>query len=131
MASEEINALGVFKRKTVRKISGPIKEEESWRLRTNKEVQDILQGADIVKFKKLPTLRSYGYIEMTNKERMPKQIVTARMAEIRKRGRQWKRWTDEIAQDLKIMVIRNWYTVARYQKERRRTVLKAKVHNRL
>jgi hypothetical protein len=27
MTSEEINALGVFKRKTVRKIYGPIQEE--------------------------------------------------------------------------------------------------------
>jgi len=29
MTSEEINALGVFKRKTVRKIYSPIQEEES------------------------------------------------------------------------------------------------------
>jgi len=29
MTSEEINALGVFKRKTVRKIYGPIQQEES------------------------------------------------------------------------------------------------------
>jgi len=47
---------------------------------------------------------------------MPTQAVTARMVGIRKR-RPWKRWTDEIKEDLKVMGIRNCHTVAREQKE--------------
>jgi hypothetical protein len=38
-----------------------------------------------------------------NNERMPKQIVTARMEGIRKRRRPQKRWTDEVEKDLKII----------------------------
>jgi hypothetical protein len=34
----------------VGKICGRIKVEESWRIRRNKEIQDILLGAGIVKF---------------------------------------------------------------------------------
>jgi hypothetical protein len=34
----------------VRKIYGTIKEEECWRIRTNKEIKHILQWIDIVKF---------------------------------------------------------------------------------
>lgn len=45
-----ISALKVFKKKMVTKIYGPIKEQERWRIRTNKEIQNMLQGADIVKF---------------------------------------------------------------------------------
>jgi hypothetical protein len=50
MTSEEVTALRVFKREIVRKIYGPIKKEENWRVRTNNKVQYILQGAGIVKF---------------------------------------------------------------------------------
>jgi hypothetical protein len=67
---------------------------------------------------------------MTTKERTPKQIMTATTARIWKKGKKCKGWTDKIAQDLKIMGIRNWHTVARYQKEWRRSILKAKVHDR-
>jgi hypothetical protein len=34
----------------VRKIYGPVKEGEHWRIRTNKAIQDILEGEDNVKF---------------------------------------------------------------------------------
>ena len=42
-----------------------------------------------------------------NKERMPKQTVTARMEVIRERGRQRERWADDVEEDLKKMGIRN------------------------
>jgi len=37
-------------REVVRKIYGPIEEEESWRIRMYKEIKDILQWPDIVIF---------------------------------------------------------------------------------
>jgi len=47
-------------RKNVRKMYGPVKEEESKRIRMNKELQDILQEADIANFIKLLALRRYA-----------------------------------------------------------------------
>jgi hypothetical protein len=52
-----------------------------------------------------------------NNERMPKKVVTARMEGTRQRGRQWKKLTDEVEQDLKINGIRNCHAEARDQKE--------------
>ena len=41
--AEEINLLGMFESKTVRKMCGRIKEEEEdWRIRTNKEIKNTL-----------------------------------------------------------------------------------------
>jgi hypothetical protein len=37
--------------------------------------------------------------------------------------------SDEVEEDLMVMGIRNWHTVARDRKERRRIVMKAKVHD--
>jgi hypothetical protein len=70
----------------LRKIYGPIKEKESWKIKTNKGRQAILQEADIVKFIKLLRLRWYGHNEMMNNG-VPKQIMTARMEGTRKTGR--------------------------------------------
>jgi hypothetical protein len=38
MNSEGMNDLRVFKRYILRQNCGPIKKEESWRIRTNKEI---------------------------------------------------------------------------------------------
>jgi len=36
MTSEEINTLRAFERKIAKNICGPVQEEDSWRIRTNK-----------------------------------------------------------------------------------------------
>jgi hypothetical protein len=64
------------------------------RIRTNKELHYILQWADMVKFTKSIRLKWYRQTEITNNKRRPKQIKTARMEEIKKEGRPYKRWTD-------------------------------------
>jgi hypothetical protein len=107
MTSEEMNALRIFERKIVRRIYDPINEGESWRIRTNKEIEDILEGADIVKFIKSLKLRWCGHIERMNNERMPKKVMTTKMEGTRKKGRPRKRWINEVEEVLKIMGIRN------------------------
>jgi hypothetical protein len=43
LTTEETNLLRIFEQKIVRKIYGPIKEEEKcWIIRTKKEIKDIL-----------------------------------------------------------------------------------------
>jgi len=58
-----VSYLHSVQRKNVRKIHGPIKEEESQRITMNKELQDILQEADIANFVKLLGLRWYAEAE--------------------------------------------------------------------
>jgi hypothetical protein len=64
----------MFERIIVRKNCGYIKEEETWRIRTNKEIQKIIQGAGIVKFIKSVKLRCYRRTERMNNGRMRDQI---------------------------------------------------------
>jgi hypothetical protein len=130
VTSEEMNALRIFERKIVRKIYGPINEGESWRIRTNKEIEFILEGAEIVKFIKYLRVRWCGHIERMNNERMPKKMTT-KMEGTRKKRKTRKRWIDEVEEDLKIMGIRNWHAVAKDRQEWRKIVLEAKVHNGL
>jgi hypothetical protein len=41
---EEKRILAVFERKILRKIYGPVKENELWRIRRNDELEDIFKG---------------------------------------------------------------------------------------
>jgi hypothetical protein len=79
------------------------KEGDSWRIRTNKEIKDIFQGADIVKFIKFSRIRWYGHVERMQNQRMPKQTAAVTTEGTRKRGRPGKRWKDEVEEDLNIM----------------------------
>ena len=47
---EEERPLAVFERKILRKIHGPVKENELWRIRRNDELQAIIKGENIVRF---------------------------------------------------------------------------------
>jgi hypothetical protein len=47
---EEERVLAVFERKILRKIYGPVKENELRRIRRNDEVEDIIKGENIVRF---------------------------------------------------------------------------------
>jgi hypothetical protein len=43
---EEERVLAVFERKILRKIYGPVKEKELWRIRRNDELEDIIKGGE-------------------------------------------------------------------------------------
>jgi hypothetical protein len=102
-----MNALRRLGRKIIRKIYGPIKEGERWRIRMKKEIQGIIQGADIVKFTKSLRLRSYGHVERMPNHRMPKQLATTTKEGAWKRGRPRKRWRDDVAEDLETLGVKN------------------------
>jgi len=57
------------------------------------------------------TLRWYEHAERMNNERMRNQIVSARMEGIKKRRTQWKRLTDVVEENLKILGVRSWNMV--------------------
>ena len=54
--------LGVFERKILRRIYGPICEETVWRSRYNEEVYRLYDGADLVTTIKITRLRWAGHV---------------------------------------------------------------------
>ena len=47
---EEERTLAVFERKILRKIYGPMKENELWRIRQNDELETTIKVENIVRF---------------------------------------------------------------------------------
>lgn len=87
MATEEIDVLTIFDRTIVRKVHGPTKEGECWRVTTNKELYDTIKQRSH-KIYKIPLT----HVERTQNRIMPKQFARATNDETRKRGRPNKKW---------------------------------------
>ena len=71
----EERALAVFERKILRKIYGPVKENELWRIRQNDELETIIKEENIVRFIKCQRMRWLGHIERTQDTAIPKKDV--------------------------------------------------------
>jgi hypothetical protein len=87
MATDETDVLTVFDRTIVRKVYGPTKGGECWRVITNKELHDTIKQRSH-KFYKIPLT----HVERTQNRIMPKQFARATKEKTRKRGRPNKKW---------------------------------------
>ena len=75
-------------------------------MRINKEVEDYMEGEDIVKHIKSGRIRWTDHVQTMNEDRLPKQICRARMDGRRLKGRPRNRWQDQLEMDLRIMGVR-------------------------
>jgi hypothetical protein len=91
--------LRIFERKIIRKIYGPVMENNSWRIRYNEEISKLLKGEDIVRFIKSQRIRWLGHVERMEDNAMPKRML---------KGRPRMRWPEEIENDLKRMKVTGW-----------------------
>ena len=71
LTKEEERALAVFERKFLRKIYGPVRESELWRIRRNDELEDIIKVENIVRFIKCQRIRWLGHIERMQDTAIP------------------------------------------------------------
>ena len=73
LTTEEERALAVFERKMLRKIYGPVKENELWRTQQNDELEAINKGQNIVRFIKCQRIRWLGHVERMQDTAIPKK----------------------------------------------------------
>ena len=55
--------LGIFERKILRKIYGPVNENGEWRIRNNKELYELYKSSDIITDIKIARLRWVGHVQ--------------------------------------------------------------------
>jgi hypothetical protein len=111
----------------MRKIYGPVKENELWRIRRNDELEDIIKGENIVRFIKSHRIRWLGHIERMQDTAIPKKMYGKLYATIR-RGRPKTRWLDHVSTDLRKMGINELSGGARDREVWRRIGMEAKAH---
>lgn len=120
--------LAIFERKILRKIYGPVKENEEWRLRYNRELYELYNSPDIVTDIKVGRLRWAGHIQRMKANEMVRKIMESKPEGRRKMGRPNLRWMDGILQDVKSLKLQNWWMVARDREAWRRMLREALTH---
>ena len=94
LTSKQESLLSCFERKIQRAISGPVHERDVWRIRTNRELRDILGSETIIGAIKSARLRWAGHVQRMSDDRITKKALEKNFENKRARGRPRKRWID-------------------------------------
>jgi GTP1/Obg family GTP-binding protein len=98
----------MFERKIIRRIYGPVMENNVWRIRYNEELNTLFKGEDIVRFIKSQRIRWLGHVERMEENEIWKRMLKGRLYSKRRKGRPRMRWLDDVEGDLKKMEVKGW-----------------------
>jgi hypothetical protein len=87
MAKKEEQALVILERKIFRRIYGPKYEDGEWKSRMNRELEELSEAENIVKWINGQRISWLGHLERMEENRMPKKIFTQELEGTRQRGR--------------------------------------------
>ena len=90
----------------LRGIFGPTKENRTWRIRNNEQLDKLIKHEYTVNYIKAQRLSRFGHIQRMPEARAAKEIFKWNPLTARPRGRPKYRWEDNITQDLGQMKIK-------------------------
>jgi hypothetical protein len=131
MIKKEEKALLIFERKIFSRIYGPKYEDVEWKIRTNRELEELNRGENIVKWIKGQMISWLGHLVRMEEDRMPKKIFTQELEGTRRSGRPRKRWTEKVERDLQVLGVRRWKELVIDRDKWRGIVRQAKAHSGL
>jgi hypothetical protein len=131
MTTDDENALRSLERKTLRRIYSPVQDQDGWRIRYNQELSELIKGQDLVRFIKTQRLRWLGHLDRMPESQMPKRMLRGRLHSRRKKRSPKKRWMDSMTEDLRVMGVRGWRSMAADRERCRGIVQEAKAHQGL
>jgi sorting nexin-29 len=111
----EEEKLLIFERKILRKIFGPIQENNVRRILYNHEIYkkyDKFDGTDIVRTIKASRIRWLGHLFRNPDATPAKKVTFSRIEGKRRKGRPPTRWLDDVEKDLKLLGVNRWRAVA-------------------
>jgi hypothetical protein len=106
-------------------------EDGFWTIRMNYELSELVKNADIVRFIKSSRMTWLGHVMRMDEKRTPKRILEWKPIGRRIRGRPWKRWIEDIEDDIQVIGIRGWRKLCKERQEWKRITEKAKTHSGL
>jgi hypothetical protein len=109
--------LRILYRQILRKIFGPIYiVKYIWKIINHAELDQVINGADIVRFIKAQKVKWLGHIQRMDTSRIAKRTFEWKAIGRRSLGRPRLRWLDDVCDDLKVLKVKNWKELARDRK---------------
>jgi len=131
LTKKEEQALLIFERKIFRRIYSAKYENGEWKSWTNRELEEMSQGENIVKLIKGQRISWLGHLERMEEDRMHKKTFTQEQEGTRRSGRPRKRWKEEVERDLQVLGVRRWRQFVADRKKWKDIVRQAKAHSGL
>ena len=113
----------------LRGIFGPTKENQTWRIKNNEELDKLIKHENIVNYIKAQRLSRFSHTQRLPEARATKKIFKWNPLTTRPRGRPIYRLEDNIIEDLGQMKIKNWITCVQDRAKWEDVVEKAKTSN--
>ena len=85
LTKKEEQAVLIFEKKLFRRMYCPKYENEEWKNRTNRELEEMSKGENIVKWIKGQRISWLCHLERMDEDRMPKKIFTQELEGTRRR----------------------------------------------
>ena len=111
----------------LRKIFGPEKESDIWRIRSNHELMDVRRQPDSIWEIRKGRLRWLWRVERIRSERTVKKVFKDIPEGKRSFGKPRKKWLDDVENDLKKMSVRGWRKMAKDRSAWKLILKKARV----
>jgi hypothetical protein len=102
-----------------------------WRIRNNMETENLIEGADIVRFIKAQRIKWLGHIQIKNQARPTGKLLDWKPMGTRPVGKPRQRWQEDVMADLKKLKVKNWKEAAKGRRTWRELAEKAKTHKAL
>jgi len=130
LKESSIQKLLIFERKILRKIFGPTRENQLWRIKTNDELDTLIKHQNIINHIKALILSWFGHVQRMPDSRTVKKIFNWTPLTARSKGRPKQRWEDNIIQDIRQLNIKNWTVCVQDRTKWKNVVEKAKTFNK-
>ena len=118
--------------KLLSKIFGPVNIDSVWRIRNNNmEIDNLTEGADIVRFIKAQRIKWLGHIQRMDQARPTRKILDWKPMGTRPVGRPRQRWQKDVTDDLKKLKVKNWKEIVEDRRTWRDLAEKVKTHKGL
>ena len=130
LTESSIQKLSVFERKILRKIFGPTRENQLWRIKTNNELNKLIKHKNIVNYIKALRLSWFGHVQRMPDFRRAKKIFKWMPLTTRPKGWPKQRWEDNVIQGIRLLNIKNWTACAQDRVKWKNVVEKAKTLKR-
>jgi hypothetical protein len=95
------------------------------------EIDNLIEGADIVRFIKAQRIKWLGHIQRMDQARSTMKLLDWKPMGTRPVGKPGQRWQEDVTEDLKKMKVKTWKESAKDRRTWRDLAEKAKTHKGL